>query len=345
VYAALLRPLPYHRPAQLALIWSNFEKTAAARAPASGVILNEIRHRNRLLQDVAGIWVTVGTFTGDDNPEQVKVVNVTTNFLHMLGVKPALGRVFTPDEEYGGHPAIVLSNGLWKRRFGTDPAIVGKGVPFQGVSATVVGVLPEDTPHKLKLWAGYDFRVGRLGTLSASLLQTYESGAPYSVASTIDATGRTAGTAYTGLPVNPGYTLSQIGTSHTYFFSGRGSLRADALNRTDATLVYELPIARGSIRLQGTMTNLFNKSAVTNPDTTVFTRRTSSARGLLPFNPFTATPIECPKQNTFASAAAAATACTAMGANYQKADTFGQAIGVSSYQTARTYIFAAGVRF
>jgi hypothetical protein len=207
------------------------------------------------------------------------------------------------------------------------------------------GVLPEDTPHKLKLWAGYDFNIGNAGKLSASVLQTYESGAPYSIVSTIDATGRTAGTSYTGLPVNPGYTLSQIGTSHTYFFSGRGVFRADPLNRTDTTLVYEVPITRVSFRLQGTVTNVLNKHAVINPDTTVFTRRTSSARGLKAFNPFTDTPIECPKQNTFASTAAAAAACTAMGANFQKADTFGQAIGISSYQTPRTYSFAAGVRF
>src|SRR3954465_13102659 len=69
VYAVLLRPLPYAHPEQLGLIWSTFDKSAASRAPTSGVILNEIRHRSRSLQDVAGIWATVGTFTGDANPE------------------------------------------------------------------------------------------------------------------------------------------------------------------------------------------------------------------------------------------------------------------------------------
>ncbi len=208
-----------------------------------------------------------------------------------------------------------------------------------------VGILPEDTPHKLKLWVGYDFKLAHYGTLSASLLQTYESGAPYSVSGSIDATGRTGGTSYTGLPVNPGYALSLIGTSHTYFFSGRGVFRADPLNRTDTSLVYEVPVSRVSFRLQGTVTNVLNKHGLTNPDTTVFTRRTSASRGLKAFNPFTDTPIECPKQSTFATPALAVAACTAMGANYQKADTFGQAVGVSSYQTARTYAFVAGVRF
>jgi|CZKS01.1.fsa_nt_gi putative ABC transport system permease protein len=143
VYAVLLRPLPYNHPEQLAFIWSSF-KSASSRAPTSGPALYEIQHRSRLAQDVAAIWVGSGTFTGDVNPEQVKVAFVTTNFLQMLGTRPALGRVFRPDEQFNGPPAIVLSYGLWQRRFGGDPSIVGKGVAFQGESATVLGVLPQD---------------------------------------------------------------------------------------------------------------------------------------------------------------------------------------------------------
>jgi len=142
VYAVLLRPLPYDRPEQLALIWSSFEKSGALHAPTSPIALREIRQQSSLLQDVAAIWVGTGTFTGGAEPEQVKLAQVTPNFLSMLGVRPALGRVFTPDEKFGGRPAIVLSYGLWQRRFGGDPNIIGKGVPFQGGSPTVVGVLP-----------------------------------------------------------------------------------------------------------------------------------------------------------------------------------------------------------
>jgi predicted permease len=143
VYAVLLRPLPYHQPEQLAFIWSSF-KSAASRAPTSGPALAEIQHRSRLFQDVAAIWVGTGTFTGEINPEQVKVAFVTPGFLRLLGVRPALGRVFMPDEQFGGRSAIVLTFGLWQRRFGGDLSIIGKGVPFQGQSATVIGVMPED---------------------------------------------------------------------------------------------------------------------------------------------------------------------------------------------------------
>ncbi|HYL77998.1 MAG TPA: ABC transporter permease [Bryobacteraceae bacterium] len=143
VYAVLLRPLPYDHPEQLALVWSGF-KSATSRAPTSGPALGEILHRNRLLQGVAGIWVGNATFTGDVNPEQVKVAFVTPPFLSLLGVRPLLGRVFSPSQEFATKPELVLSYGLWQRRFGGDPSIVGKGVPFSGTNATVIGVMPQD---------------------------------------------------------------------------------------------------------------------------------------------------------------------------------------------------------
>jgi predicted permease len=145
VYAVLLRPLPYQHPQQLALIWSKLEKTALLRAPASGPIWSEIVHRNNLLSDVAGIWIGNGTFTGNANPEQVKLAFVTPNFPALLGFRPELGRVFIPAEEsFDGRPAIMLSHGVWQRRYGGDPAIIGKAVSMNGYSATVVGILPPD---------------------------------------------------------------------------------------------------------------------------------------------------------------------------------------------------------
>jgi hypothetical protein len=200
------------------------------------------------------------------------------------------------------------------------------------------GWLPEDVRHRARIWAGYDFNLGAPGILNVSILENFQTGSPYSVVSTIDATGRTPGTSYAGLPANPGYTLSQIGTSHTYFFGDRGALRTQNVSSTDLSLRYDFPFARASIFAQATVMNVLNENAVVNPDTTVYTRRTSSSRGLQPFNPFTDKPIECP-------ASATAADCTAMGANYQKATTFGQAVGVSSYQMPRTYAFSAGVRF
>ncbi|SPE33824.1 hypothetical protein SBA6_300033 [Candidatus Sulfopaludibacter sp. SbA6] len=147
VYAELLRPLPYDHPGRLALIWVNFQKMGAPRGPASGPLLREVRQRNRMFQDIGGIWVGNGTFLGanpEQAPEQVKLGLVTSNFLALLGVRPVLGRVFTPQDELGDQTSVVLSHAFWKRRFGGDPGIVGKGVPMQGQIATVIGVLPDD---------------------------------------------------------------------------------------------------------------------------------------------------------------------------------------------------------
>ena len=217
------------------------------------------------------------------------------------------------------------------------------------------GWLPEDVRHRGRVWAGYQLPIPVVGRINASILHTLETGAPYSAIGFIDATGRTAGTAYEGLPTNPGYTLSQIGSNHRYFFSERGEFRTDDYSRTDLNLTYELPIGRAELFVQALVTNLFNNDGVvgggnfaeaaaggvvtlTGPDTTVFTRRTSSTRGLSPFNPFTQTPIECPQ-------GAPATTCQSMGAHWQKGDNFGRPIGVTSYQIPLSYAFTAGVRF
>jgi putative ABC transport system permease protein len=145
VYAELLRPLPYANPDRLALVWSHYDRSGVGgHSPASGPMVAELARRSRLLEGVAAIWVGNGTFTGGDNPEQVKLGQVTTNFFSLLGVRPALGRFFLPDEKFTGHPLLVISYGFWKRRFGGDPAIAGKTVDFQGRTATVIGVLPED---------------------------------------------------------------------------------------------------------------------------------------------------------------------------------------------------------
>jgi putative ABC transport system permease protein len=144
VDAVLVQPFPYEHAEKLALIWSSFEKTGAVRAPTSGIALREIRQRTRLLQDVAGIWASTGTLTGTVAPEVINVGNVTPNFLAVLGVRPVLGRLFSSDERAGGRAAMVLTHGLWQRRFGSDPQILGKAVSFRGRPVTVVGVLPAD---------------------------------------------------------------------------------------------------------------------------------------------------------------------------------------------------------
>ena len=77
-------------------------------------------------------------------PERVEVSAVTANFFPLLGVDPRHGRHFLPEEEAGRTPVVILSFGLWKRRYGADPQMVGKRIRLDGLDQTVVGIMPED---------------------------------------------------------------------------------------------------------------------------------------------------------------------------------------------------------
>jgi len=142
VNAVLLRPLPYPDANRLAIIWSGLG--SVNRAVASTYELFEIRQRSKEFDQIGGIWITNGTLPGEGEPEQVKVGEVTANFLPILCAQPALGRFFNAEDDAPNAAwAIVISYGVWARRFGSNPAIVGQSVRYGNGSAVIVGVLPE----------------------------------------------------------------------------------------------------------------------------------------------------------------------------------------------------------
>ncbi len=143
VNAVLLRPLPYDKPGQLFVIWSAFKSAEVLRAPATGPELVELKRRSRSFQDFAGISVGNGSFTGRGEPEQVKLGLVSSNFFPVLGVAPAQGRSFLSEEEGPGTAhSIILGDGVWRRRFGSDSSILGQPVQMDGQTYIVVGVMP-----------------------------------------------------------------------------------------------------------------------------------------------------------------------------------------------------------
>ncbi len=147
VNTALLRPLPYPDANRLAVIWSGLGDTN--RAPASSFELFQIRQRTKQFDQVAGIWVTNGALPklseAEHVSEQVKVGVVTSNFLPLFCIKPALGRFFSrEDEGSDATEALIISYGVWVRRFGSNPSIIGRSVRFAKESAVVIGVLPEN---------------------------------------------------------------------------------------------------------------------------------------------------------------------------------------------------------
>lgn len=187
-----------------------------------------------------------------------------------------------------------------------------------------VGSLDNDIRHRLKVWTGVDIPLAAFGRLNVTALHNYNSGEAYGALGTIDASGRT--TPFEGAPQNPGYTLSRLGDSHSYWFTDRDGFRTDDFHRTDLALNYSFPISQVELFLQADMFNVFDNDAVTNPNTTIRTRRSAgAASGLLAFNPFTETPVE--------------------GVHWEKGPQFGQPIGPTSYQAPRSYQFSVGLRF
>ncbi len=150
VNGVLLRPLQYQSPERLANIWNDLGEGAQSLPAVSPLDFRDYQRRSRTFEsfaaaseaDVANLR---GNLTGDGEPERVDLVTVTANFFPLLGVRPALGRQFLPEEEVLNGPHVVLlSHRLWRRRYGGDPALVGKTIQVDGVAHEVVGVLPSD---------------------------------------------------------------------------------------------------------------------------------------------------------------------------------------------------------
>jgi putative ABC transport system permease protein len=151
VNSVVLRPLPYPDADRLALIWETDLKDGIKREGPSSPNFLDWKEQSQSFEDMALLEVGTGTVTGEGEPEQVVGLRVTTNFLSMLGARTVLGRGFTAAEGAGQarYPVAVLSNGYWKRRFGSDPRIIGRVFTMNSEPYTVIGVLTPDFYHPL----------------------------------------------------------------------------------------------------------------------------------------------------------------------------------------------------
>lgn len=157
VHGTLLAPLPYPDPGTLVVVWADLVGSNYPRAPLSGPELVDLRRDVKLLGEVGGIWPTGATLVEDGRPEALRVGMVTANFLSILRVTPALGRVFTAAEEgEGAPPAIVIGGRLWQSRFGGADVVnrrvrISGGWGLSGGVYTIVGVMPPDFEMLLPL--------------------------------------------------------------------------------------------------------------------------------------------------------------------------------------------------
>ena len=137
----LIRPLPVERPDQLVTF---VEDAGGEPAIFSYPQYAELRDRNEVLSGLVAYWQCPFSLSDGGQAERVIGQIVTGNYFAVLGVRPALGRFFLPEEDRtpGTHPVVVISHGLWRRRFGADPAVVGKTISLNAYRYTVVGVAP-----------------------------------------------------------------------------------------------------------------------------------------------------------------------------------------------------------
>jgi putative ABC transport system permease protein len=156
--AILLRPLPYKKSDQLVLLWQVNRHTGDREIKLSAPDYVDWSERNSVFQDIAAFNANSGlglNLSGAGHPARISATSVTGNLFSVLGVTPALGRSFLPDEERpGSAPVCILSDDLWMRRFGSDPRILGKAVTLNGEMWTVVGVMPAGFrfPQSVDLW-------------------------------------------------------------------------------------------------------------------------------------------------------------------------------------------------
>ena len=143
VYAVLLRPLPFADPGQLVRVFDSNPHDQVEFDGLSYVDFEECRKQNHAFTDMAANQAHELTLTGAGEPSVLATNVVTPEIFSVLGVKPLAGRTFLPEDgERGAAPVVILSENLWRSRFGADPDLVGRSINLDKRPFTVVGIMP-----------------------------------------------------------------------------------------------------------------------------------------------------------------------------------------------------------
>ena len=149
----IMHPLPYRNPEQLVKITESIKKFNLVKIPVATVELYDLRKMTQSYSALAGMATGEFTLTGDGGAEALRGVRVSAAIFPILGVEPLLGQAFTEaDEAYGAHQVAVISEALWRRRFGADPAIVGKSIEINRQRYRVAGVSKAILNHLGRTW-------------------------------------------------------------------------------------------------------------------------------------------------------------------------------------------------
>ncbi len=151
VNAVLLKPLPYPHPEQIVSVGEKLRDGFSN--PISTLNFLDWERQNRCFEFLAAIAFDKVTLTGLDRPQEVRVHRVSASYFKVLGVSAAMGRTFAASEnEPGNDLEVVLSNRLWRSRFGGDSQIIGRKITLDGKNYTIIGVLPANSEFD-RSWA------------------------------------------------------------------------------------------------------------------------------------------------------------------------------------------------
>ena len=177
VDAVLIRPLPYADADRLVMVWDDNSRVGdSAHFFSTPAEWHEWRRHNTVFTDLAASQPGDAALSGAGEPEELAARKVSGNFWSVLGTQPLLGRAFTEEEDARGDRVVVISHGLWQRRFGASPDVIGQTITLNDKPFKVVGVMPREfyfmpardidvwmptsfTPQMLRHWGWHDLHI------------------------------------------------------------------------------------------------------------------------------------------------------------------------------------------
>ncbi|HXT17527.1 MAG TPA: ABC transporter permease [Gemmatimonadaceae bacterium] len=164
VNAVLLEPLPFREPERLVRVFDDVGRAGAKDIGMSVPELDDLR-RSGVFEQISAIVPVSTALSGGDRVERIELLGTSPNYFELLGARPALGQTYTQAEWVPGFlDGVVISDGLWKRQFGSDPHIIGRRVRVDEDPYTIIGVMPPDFRHPgntvggdVDIWTGTGF--------------------------------------------------------------------------------------------------------------------------------------------------------------------------------------------
>lgn len=165
VNAVLLQPLPFQQPERLVRIFDDLSGAGAQDIGMSVPEFLDLHDRSGIFERISVIYPVSTALRGGDRTERIEMLGTSFDYFQILGVKPALGRLYDPSDAVPGFTeAVVISDGLWRRQFGADPHVLGRRILVDEDAYTIAGVMPPEFHHPgqtiaadVDLWAAAGF--------------------------------------------------------------------------------------------------------------------------------------------------------------------------------------------